>query len=673
MGTASAAAGWGIGLALFTFAAFVAGHDLAARLRRLDDPGDVEAPSTGPLERASAAALAGVAVMVAVSWALALPRLLTAWSLLGVALLILALERRAVVAFARSLVRTRDRSELRPIVIAGAALAPVAVWLGFVLWRSALAFVVNHDAFAYHMPKALQIARAHGFGLLDGPDARVSSFPASYELLLADVILLDGSDALTEWVGTLFYVLFGLFAGALAERAWGRGAHVLVAVLLAMGLPTALLHSGAHKNDLMECTLILGAALFGARWAARGGKAAFVLAVLAVALAVGTKVNGVLVVAGLGPVGVWGLATRVRAGVTPWPTRREVALAAALSLAAFFALGGAMYAMNLAAGRGLSGRIAGVGYGEWNNLWRFPLLAFERPLCRSDGAVWVPWRHAWWFWPRYDHYFASFGAGTTVLLVLVPLGAWKLHAVEPSRARERAFASVVLVATFAALLPVRMQPPLGMFEGFVRYAMFLPPVIALWTAVPFARAIASRASVLYGVLAASSALFAYEAFGSGVYDTYLPIDYVLSLPDRPELARAPLDLEGRAAHVVDQLAGPHDKIAFDGGFASFAYPAYGAALGRDVVYLHASGGEVRVPDDVDWVVIDRAWNMLFNNPRFEDFGQWRTYFMKGTPTPEDMAVLLAVSRDPRFRLVYREPRINQAVFARVRPGEPGAP
>jgi hypothetical protein len=660
-------------LGLVVFAAFVGGHALAQRVWELDaaDPGAREGPA--PMERALGAATLGVALLVAVSFALALPRWLTPATLVCASLSILVAAHRTLVTLGRSLVAPRASEALRPLVLVALALAPVVLWTAFVAFRSALAPVVNHDALAYHMPKALQIARAHGLGALDGPDARVSSFPAGYEILLADVILLTGSDALTEWVGTLFYLLFGLAAGALAERAWGRGGHVLVAVLLAMGMPIALLHAGAHKNDLMLGAFFLVAAVSGARWAAEGGRAPLVLTVVAVGLAVGTKVNGALVLAGLVPAFAWGSVARARAGDRP--TLRDVAATAAVGLVAFLALGGVVYVSNVLSGRGLTGRIPGVGYGDWANVWMFPLLVFERPLLPNDGAVWIPWTASWWFWPRYDHYFSSYGVSFTALLAAVPLGVWCFRGLEVARRRERAFQALILLAAFAVILPVRMQRPVGFFEGLVRYTLFLPPLIALWTAVPLARACAMRSWRMgaVAVVAASSVVLAINAVASGLYDTYLPIDYVMGLLDHPELERSPYDVVGRAAHVVDTVAGPHDRIAFDGGFASFAYPAYGAGLTRQVTYLHAGDdGTVALGDDADWIVVDRAWNMLFGNPGFVDFGHWSQFFMRGAPAPEDTVVFDVASRDPRFRLVYRDVRTNQAVFKAVR-RSPAAP
>ena len=80
------------------------------------------------------------------------------------------------------------------------------------------------------------------------------------------------------------------------------------------------------------------------------------------------------------------------------------------------------------------------------------------------------------------------------VLAALPLGVWRFHRREPGRQRERVFQALIRLAAFAVLLPVRMQRPIGFFEGLVRYTLYLPPLIALWTAVPLARACAMRAT-----------------------------------------------------------------------------------------------------------------------------------------------------------------------------------
>ena len=120
------------------------------------------------------------------------------------------------------------------------------------------------------------IALAHGYQTFDGPDVRVSFWPCNYELLLADVIVLDGDDVHTAWVSTASLGAFLLAVGALAERWWARGPNVVLAVLLAAGMTVVLLMSDAHKNDLMTVALFVlavgyrGRALGDDRRAGRG-------------------------------------------------------------------------------------------------------------------------------------------------------------------------------------------------------------------------------------------------------------------------------------------------------------------------------------------------------------------------------------------------------------------
>ena len=44
---------------------------------------------------------------------------------------------------------------------------------------------------------------------------------------------------------------------------------------------------------------------------------------------------------------------------------------------------------------------------------------------------------------------------------------------------------------------------------------------------------------------------------------------------------------------------------------------------------------------------------------------WRRYWGRGKPSAEDVEVLQALARDPRYRLVFYSPEFNQAVFRRV--------
>jgi hypothetical protein len=67
-----------------------------------------------------------------------------------------------------------------------------------------------------------------------------------------------------------------------------------------------------------------------------------------------------------------------------------------------------------------------------------------------------------------------------------------------------------------------------------------------------------------------------------------------------------------------------------------------------------------------WGAIDRNWNIFWGHPDFRDMGQVRQLLQRGLPTEEDMQVFQQLSEDPRFKLVYRDERDQQAVFERIR-------
>ena len=65
------------------------------------------------------------------------------------------------------------------------------------------------------------------------------------------------------------------------------------------------------------------------------------------------------------------------------------------------------------------------------------------------------------------------------------------------------------------------------------------------------------------------------------------------------------------------------------------------------------------------MIVDRADNVFWHHPLFRSAADWTLYWGRGTPSAEDRAVLEPLRRDPRFLLVFEEPRFNQAVFRRI--------
>src|SRR2546430_13801311 len=144
-----------------------------------------------PLERVTAAAVAGLALWIAVNWVLALTHTLNRVTL-SIAAFLFAIA--ALVAIWRSF------SIPRPNFWTIAALIPMAIWICYVLWRGVILPPDNHDALAYHLPKAAFIAQTHGYDYFVTGDPRVTVLPANYELLLSDVLILTGTDHITEWL-----------------------------------------------------------------------------------------------------------------------------------------------------------------------------------------------------------------------------------------------------------------------------------------------------------------------------------------------------------------------------------------------------------------------------------------------------------------------------------------
>jgi hypothetical protein len=669
-----------------------------------------------PFERARATALLALALALILSWALALPRVLTRGTLLGGGLCIAIgadwLGRRGGESLVRGrpgwgsvikqrLFALRGRevdAEVATGIVSMLGWVALGGWCIFALWRGATVFSPNHDAVAYHLPKAALLALAHGYQTFDGPDARVSFWPCDYELLLADVILLDGNDVHTAWVSTASLAAFLLAVGALAERWWGPGPHVVLAILLAAGMTVVLLLSDAQKNDLMAAALFVTAIALTARWAMTGEAAPALMAFVSVAIALGTKVSAGFLIGALAPVAGWGAWRQWRRGLRVSLVRLALSGAGALALALL--LGCVVFVRNLMHAGRVIPEDPGMPatYDGFANLWRFPLLAFARPFALSADAIWVPWQQTslhlagasshlagassqlagasggYRHWARHDLFFSEWGLPSSLLLLAVPFGVARYaRRVGPGEAtpRERGLASLGFLLAFLLFLPIQV-PRIGVLatSALCRYTIFLPVVIALWTAVPAVAELSARGGRARLVAAASlfgtGVLFVGYARYEATKDVYEPLDYVLSIAEHPEDRRSRRSGQNfRAAVIVDRIAGPTDEIAFDGAFDAWSYYCFGAALQRKVTYLHPERGlPVTIPASATWVVVDRIANIDFGHPSFRATGDW-SFLGRGNPAPEDLAVFEQMQRDPAFKLVYAYEEKNQAIFRRL--------
>ena len=689
-------------LAFFVIAIFVAGHAVSEWLWRRESTRDPAGGACLPFERATSSAILGLALWIALNWLLSGVRGLAPIPLLACAVL-------AATAGGLSLWRMRGAPAAAADApdgrgsrwLAAVALTPVVVWLAYILWRGWLLPItpLNYDAVSYHLPKAVLMARAGGFAFFPFPDFR-AAYPANYELVLADFLVLAGSDVITEWLSTLMYVLLLLATAALTERWWGRGPQVLAVVLLVASSPVALLHAGAHKNDLMVNVFFVAGCMWTGRWAAHGGLAPLVLLVVCVAMALGTKLHGVMLAAGVAP--VLALAALRRRRSAQSLDLRELSLLAVVAVASLLLLGGLSYPVTLYHTGTLSGvppgTGTGAGYGDWNNLWMFPYLLFTVPLGQKPDSVWAPWSGNYWYWPHYQLYISDLGVVFTLLLGLLPLCIWRyaLGGARDAHHRERAAASAATLLAFMVMLPVRLRP-VGMFAFLTRFVVFVTPVLAGWTAAPIIRDLArggrfSRPEVLNvynvamrddlfaalraaehtasGLVLACGAVFVWYAVQCGLYDVSAPWWYVMEQARNRSGERSVAFFvinRNRACAWLDRLAGPEDHVAIDGGLDACVYPAYGRELRRKVTFMPPPPDPVRVPEDAQWVMVDHPWNRTWGHPDFKDMSQRGLYIGQGPVQPEDVRVVRELEHDPRFRIVFRNDPGDQVVFKYVGP------
>jgi hypothetical protein len=209
------------------------------------------------------------------------------------------------------------------------------------------------------------------------------------------------------------------------------------------------------------------------------------------------------------------------------------------------------------------------------------------------------------------------------------------------------------------MLPVNFEPH-GLYAiSLPRYALFIVPIVFGWTIA----ALPSRAAIGASVLAVVS--FAAYAIDVVRNDVFASLAYVQWAREHPGTRVVPFD-PYRAAEVADRRAGPRDRIAIDAAFGSWIHPAFGAQLSRPVDFIPPGDGPPLIRDDAQWVVIDRAWNMIWEHPDFRDLSQARDFLVRGSTAPADERTMRYLRGDSRFRLVFYNPKTYQAVFQRVR-------
>ncbi len=545
-----------------------------------------------------------------------------------------------------------------------AVLVPIGLWVAFVLWRGAILPPLNHDALAYHLPKAVFYERAGGFDRLLMLIRNIRSLPSNYEMLLADVIATTGSDAVTEWIGTFGYLGFLSAGVALSSRWWATSTAAAMTLILTAGVPVALLHSGAHKNDLMVAFFMVASLVWFVRYLQSHGTPDLVCFIVATAAAVGTKPQAVI----LGAIcALFATPTLLRQRPRP----RLIVALIALSIGAAVLFGGATYATNYFA----DGSTFSVGsrasrpivlYGDWANLWKGIWVLLAAPFSTDPRSIFVPGESGRWFWRRYELFFSHLGIPFAVsALMLVPS---LVMLVRSRRAPRGLLLSVAatLLALFA-LLPV-ISVPSGMYLISVpRYVLFLVPVVFCSTISGLVSQyeLDRRIWTARILLAVAITFFGAYALDNARNDTFAPFEYVKWATHHPGTRVIPFD-QKRAASLIDRRAEADDAVSLDAAFATWIHPAFGAGLTRRVDLI-LPDAPIVIADDVRWVGIDRAYQVVWGNANFVSLADSKRFLMRGQLQPEDRRVFDAMTRDRRFSLVFYNPRTMQAVFERNGP------
>ena len=239
---------------------------------------------------------------------------------------------------ARALLRaTRD-----PVV----AIAAVAA-AGVVAYSLALALFTppnDEDALEYHLARAAFWTQQHAISYIAGSDdARLSSFPPNSEIAMAFTMISSGSGRFAPLVQLVAALAAAAAVYGIARRIGLSIRPALYGALVFLTLPVVALQASTGLNDIVVAWLVASVVFF----LLGSSRFDLVLAGLATALLIGTKLTGPLALPALGAIAL--VAAR----------GRRIVVLAVLALAAV--IGAYWYAVNLAeTGEAVGGFSGGV-------------------------------------------------------------------------------------------------------------------------------------------------------------------------------------------------------------------------------------------------------------------------------------------------------------------------
>ncbi len=120
---------------------------------------------------------------------------------------------------------------------------PFALVTAVVIYSVAALLVLpvsNHDALAYHFPKAMELVTTRAFGLYPSQDWRIPYSPGNYELLVATILTFLHADWATGLITSGALLLFLTTSFTLFKRAWQDTRSAILAAAMMLASPVFL-------------------------------------------------------------------------------------------------------------------------------------------------------------------------------------------------------------------------------------------------------------------------------------------------------------------------------------------------------------------------------------------------------------------------------------------------
>jgi 4-amino-4-deoxy-L-arabinose transferase-like glycosyltransferase len=189
----------------------------------------------------------------------------------------------------------------------------------------------NYDSLTYHLTRAVAWLQQGHVGYFDAETARANAFPANGEIGILYTLALLGRDRVAALPQLLAELAVLVAVHGIARRLGFARPAALLAALLTATLSEVALESVTTQNDLVVASFVAAAVFF----VLDGSRRLLPLAGLAVGLAIGTKLTGLLA-----------LPIVIACAVALLP-RRRLAEVAIFSIVGFAALGAFTYVENV--------------------------------------------------------------------------------------------------------------------------------------------------------------------------------------------------------------------------------------------------------------------------------------------------------------------------------------